>query len=81
MKDWARRLSDLCKRIEVEALLLKHGIMDEQYKNMTNQPEALIEKLYEDYGCKGEIVNGRVVGIPSKPFSICSLSGYHSTKI
>ena len=70
MKDWGRRLSDLCKRIEVEALLLKHGITDDDYKNMTNQPEALIEKLYEDFGCRGEIVNGRVVGIPSKTYDI-----------
>ena len=70
MKEWASRLGALCKRIEVEAILIKYGIKDEGYKNMTNQPVALIEKLYEDYGCKGEIVNGRVVGIPSKCFCI-----------
>lgn len=60
------RFSDLCKQIEVEALLCKHGISGEDYNNMTKQPEALIEKLYEDYGYRGEIVNGTLVGIPGK---------------
>ena len=45
---------------------MKYGILDEEYRNLTLQPASLICKLYEDFGCKAEIVSGRVVGIPSK---------------
>ena len=72
VKDWTRRLGNLCKRIEIEAVLSKYGIHDEEYKGLTQQPAALICKLYEDFGCKAEIVNGRVVGIPSEK-CICSV--------
>eukprot|EP00795_Rhopilema_esculentum_P003310 gene3310-1645_t len=64
VKDWTRKFGSLCKRTEVAALLSKHGILDEAYRNLTLQPAALICKLYEDFGCKAEIVNGRVTGIP-----------------
>ncbi len=64
MKDWSRRLGDLCKRTETEVVLDKYGVATEEYKNLSQSPASLICKLYEDFGCKAEIVNGRVVGIP-----------------
>eukprot|EP00794_Sanderia_malayensis_P020311 gene20311-22310_t len=65
VNDWSRRLENLCKRIEAEAVLSNFGINDDSYLNLTQQPATLICKLYEDFGCKAEIVNGRVVGIPN----------------
>ena len=66
VKGWTKRFGELCRRIEIEAVLAKYGILDEDYRNLTLQPASLICKLYEDFGCKAEIVSGRVVGIPSK---------------
>eukprot|EP00112_Aurelia_sp_Birch-Aquarium-sp1_P012599 Seg265.5 transcript_id=Seg265.5/GoldUCD/mRNA.D3Y31 product="Kinetochore-associated protein 1" protein_id=Seg265.5/GoldUCD/D3Y31 len=60
VKEWTKRFGGFCKRIEIEAVLAKCGISDEEYRNLTLQPASLICKLYEDFGCKAEIVSGRV---------------------
>lgn len=59
-----KRFNDVYKRVSIEAALIEHGINDEKFFAMCNEPSKLITELYEQYGDKVKFETGKFTGAP-----------------
>ena len=60
------RFNEVYKRVSTEAALIEHGITDEKFFLLCNQPTKLIIDLYEEYGDKVRFETGKLTGAPGK---------------
>ena len=59
-----KRFLDVYKRASIENALLEHGISDEKFFLLCNQPVKLIIELYEEFGDKVRFETGKLSGAP-----------------